>query len=167
MNPEDRDTLFTIAEVAVAFAGFASIVSVLAVRSGTDASHLDTARLRGMLFSSLSAVALCFVPSVILRLGVSPDQAWRVCGALLVLGSALPFFRSVADGRVARQAGVAPGLGITVTVLTLFVVPAALGVAGTLGFAEAPAFIAGVLLLVASSGIAFARLVLSFSTPSD
>ena len=52
MTPEDRDTLFVIAEVGVAFAGFASIVSVLSRRGGRDDRYLDLSRLRGMLFSS-------------------------------------------------------------------------------------------------------------------
>jgi hypothetical protein len=71
MSPEDRETLFTIAEVAVAFAGFASIVSVLASHAGRDNPGLDATRLRMMLYTSLSATCLCFVPVLLFRPWVS------------------------------------------------------------------------------------------------
>jgi hypothetical protein len=164
MNPEDRETLFTIAEVAVAVAGFASIVSVLASRSGRDDPGIDTTRLRIMLFTSLSAISLCFVPVLSFRFGLSSDTAWRLCGAALLLGTGVPFVRNLLDVRSVRDAGVTPGAGIIVTALATYIIPGALSVGLLVGRAEAPAYIAGVLVLLAGSGIAFARLVLSYSS---
>jgi hypothetical protein len=166
VNPEDRETLFVIAEVGVAFAGFASIVSVLARRSGSDSAYLDASRLRGMLFSSLSAVALCFVPLVPFQYGLSAEVAWRISGGALIVGSGLPFLRGYLDYRIFSQAGVVPGLAIRITVIALCVVPALMGLGLLLGFADSATYITGVLLLLASAGIGFARLILSFSSPA-
>ncbi len=165
MNPEDRETLFTIAEVSVAFAGFASIVSVLASRSGRDNPGIDSTRLRIMLFTSLSAISLCFVPVLLFRLGWSPSSVWRLSGFALLLGTGVPFVRNLIDVRSLRKAGVTPSIGIVVTALTTYIVPGVLSIALLVGLAEAPGYIAGVLVILAGSGIAFARLVLSFSAP--
>jgi hypothetical protein len=171
MNPEDRETLFTIAEVAVAFAGFASIVSVLASHSGRDNPGLDATRLRMMLYTSLSATCLCFVPVLLFRLDFSPSSAWRVSGIALLLGTGLPAARNILEARTLLGEGVAIGTGIRVTAIATYVVPGALSIGIVSGRADAGAYIAGVLVLLAGSGIAFARLVLSFSarapTPSD
>lgn len=117
MNPEDRETLFTIAEVSVAVAGFARIVSVLASRSGRDDPGIDSTRLRIMLFTSLSAISLSFVPALVFRFGVSSDSAWRLSGAALLLGTGIPFLRNLVDFRSLRDTGVTPSAGIVVTTL--------------------------------------------------
>ncbi len=53
----ESDVLLTIAEVAVAFAGFASLVGVLGQRSSADDPRVIGLRMRGMLLSSLMVVA--------------------------------------------------------------------------------------------------------------
>jgi hypothetical protein len=164
MNPEDRETLFTIAEVAVAVAGFASIVSVLASRSGRDNPGIDATRLRIMLFTSLSAISLCFVPVLAFRFGLSPSSAWRLSGVALLLGAGVPAVRNALDARALREAGVTVSTSIVVTALVTYIIPGAVGIGLLIGRAEAPAYIAAVLTLLAGSGIAFARLVLSFSS---
>ena len=46
---QDRDLLLTSAEVAVTFAGFASLVTVFGSRSSRDGAQIDANRLRTML----------------------------------------------------------------------------------------------------------------------
>ncbi len=57
----DADVLLTISEVSVAFAGFASLVSVLGQRHSREHFDLNIARLRGMLENSL--MVLLFSPA--------------------------------------------------------------------------------------------------------
>jgi len=163
MNPEDRETLFTIAEVAVAFAGFASIVSVLASQAGRDNPGVDATRLRALLYTSLCATFLCFVPVLLFRLGLSPSSAWRLSGIALLLSTGLSAVRNGRDVRTLLNQGVAFGTGIRVTAVATYGVPGVLSIGIVSGLADAAAYIAGVLVLLAGSGIAFARLVLSFS----
>ena len=62
LNPTVSDLLLSIAEVAVAFAGFASLVSILGRRSSRDSPVVQAARLRGLIISSLIVVAFAFFP---------------------------------------------------------------------------------------------------------
>lgn len=164
MNPEDRETLFTIAEVAVAFVGFASLVSVLGSRAGRDNPRIDATRLRIMLFTSLSAISLCFFPVLFFRLGLSPSSTWRLSGVALLMGVGVPSVRNLLDTRSNLEAGVTPGVGITIATAVTYFIPGALSIALVLGRGEAPAYIGGVLVILAGSGLAFARLVLSYSS---
>jgi hypothetical protein len=59
---DHRDTLLTIAELAVALAGFASIVSVVAQRAEEDARLADSYRLRLMLEVALRNAGFAVLP---------------------------------------------------------------------------------------------------------
>ncbi len=79
----DADFLFVVAEVAVAFAGFASIVAVLGQRTTRDHPLTDAFRLRGLLESSLVVVAFSLLPYVLVRISSHELSAWRLgrsCG---------------------------------------------------------------------------------------
>ena len=53
---QDSDLLLTFAEVAVAFAGFASLVSILGQRSSPDDLRATSVRMRAMILYSLLVV---------------------------------------------------------------------------------------------------------------
>jgi hypothetical protein len=53
---EGSDALFTVAELAIAFAGFASLAAVIGRRHGGDRPEIDALRLRNMLEASLREV---------------------------------------------------------------------------------------------------------------
>jgi hypothetical protein len=74
---EHSDTLLTLAEIAVAFAGFASLISLL----GRSSEFLDGSRLVGMVRTALLAAAFAVVPLVPYALGFSEGSAWRISGA--------------------------------------------------------------------------------------
>ena len=89
------NSFLTIAEIAAAFAGFASIVSALGAR---DSSELDLKfrwLLRGMIVCSLVVVAASLFPMAPQALGLSAERAWLysslfftvLAGALLVGGT--------------------------------------------------------------------------------
>jgi hypothetical protein len=81
--------LSLIAELAVAFAGFTAIVSVLQSEVA-DEFTLNKVRLRQMLELSLFTVAASLVPQLIAASSISADMPFRISGALFVpAGAAL------------------------------------------------------------------------------
>jgi hypothetical protein len=74
------DLLFTFAEVAVAFVGFAGLVTALTRRDARtpEQTALDMANLQGVLAASLTVVAFSLLPAVIMHVGIEPKLAWRV-----------------------------------------------------------------------------------------
>ena len=80
----EADFLFTIAEVATAFAGFSTLVVVVAQRS-RDTSELASARLTNMLRLSLLVILFSFVPYLPAYFGLSEVSAWRISSGLFAL----------------------------------------------------------------------------------
>jgi hypothetical protein len=80
------DLLFTIAEVGVAFAGFAGLVTVLAARERRSAERaaLDLAFLHTVLATSLTVVAFALLPPSLVEMGVEAETALRICAALFL-----------------------------------------------------------------------------------
>jgi hypothetical protein len=70
------DALATIAEIAIAIAGFSGVAAVLGRRSQGEWSPLDVFRLRELLLSSISIVVLCFVPIVLSLSPLTPSLVW-------------------------------------------------------------------------------------------
>ena len=58
----ESELLLTISELSVAFAGFASLASILGRRMSKDDPRLDAGRLLNMLTVSLSLTVLALVP---------------------------------------------------------------------------------------------------------
>jgi hypothetical protein len=84
---EHSDLLLTTAEVSIAFAGFASLVTLLGRRGSDQALLLDVARLRGMILTSLLALAFSLFPFLPYALGAPPESVWRVSSAALFLAT--------------------------------------------------------------------------------
>ena len=70
-----NETLLTIAEVSVGFAGFASLVTVLGKRCGAEALQ-DSLRIRIMLVYSLSVAFLCFLPAILREYALPEATVW-------------------------------------------------------------------------------------------
>lgn len=79
---EHRDTLLTIAEIAVALAGFASIVSVVAQRADESSRIADSHRLRLMLEVALRNAGFAVLPLPLLPMASSDPTAWRFASGL-------------------------------------------------------------------------------------
>ena len=159
---EDRDLLLTCAEVAVTFAGFASLVALFGSRSSRDGLHIDGNRLRTMVVCSLLVVALALFPFVPLRYGLSQATVWRVASGALLLATIWLTLRILRDYSAVRNAGIR--LGRFIRVLNSFLVlgPMALATANLLGVsgAAAPAhYLVGLLSLLGLAGVQFARLI--------
>ena len=78
-------TLHLVAELAVAFAGFASLVSIIGSRRGRDAPEIDAGRIRGMLEASLLVAAFAIIPILAHEAGLSILVAWRVSAGLFAV----------------------------------------------------------------------------------
>jgi hypothetical protein len=84
-----EDLFFTLAEVGVAFAGFAGLVTVLAARATRSAERaaLDLVFLHTVLATSLSVVAFALLPPSLVEIGVEPETALRACAAVFLAAS--------------------------------------------------------------------------------
>jgi hypothetical protein len=106
---EHRDTLLTVAELAIALAGFASIVSVIAQRSEEPTNNRDAYRLRVMLEVALRNAAFAVLPLPFLSAFPSDPMLWRVASgvylasALLYATFRLQTIREVGPAWVSRS----------------------------------------------------------------
>ena len=75
----DPDFLYTVAQVGVTYAGFSTLVTVVAYRRDMGALP---ARIYYMLLLSIIVIAFAFVPGVIQTYNVSEAIAWRASSGL-------------------------------------------------------------------------------------
>src|SRR5210317_1744113 len=75
----DSDLLYTIAQVGVTYAGFSTLVTVVAYRRDMKALP---ARIYYMLLLSVIVVTCAFLPSILLAYDLSETTAWRVSSGL-------------------------------------------------------------------------------------
>ncbi len=80
---EHQDILHSLAEVAIAFAGFTGVVMVLGGRENGAWQPDDAPALIALLGCSLGVVVFGFVPDLARASHLEPTHAWRVSGLLL------------------------------------------------------------------------------------
>jgi hypothetical protein len=80
-----EDALSTLAQIAIAIAGFSGIVSVFGRRSVGDWSVAERNRLLALLIVSLTVLLFCLLPLVLLSIPVSESTCWRSLSLLLVI----------------------------------------------------------------------------------
>jgi hypothetical protein len=85
---EDRDVLLTVAEIAAAFAGFATLAAVFTSGRGHDSEEQVAVRFQTLLIYSLATIGFCFVPFIPLWYGYSSESIWYVSTWLLASGIA-------------------------------------------------------------------------------
>ena len=84
MTPDQTSVLLSLAQLGVAFAGFAAIVVLFGRSDGgrwKDSHRVD--RFHGMIVHALVAVLFCVLPLVIDAFTTDADTIWRVGSALL------------------------------------------------------------------------------------
>jgi hypothetical protein len=94
------DVLLTIAQVAVAFAGFSSVVVVFGQRAVGRWSEEDLVRFAFLIASSLVVVFLAFLPIFLRLLHCSDAATWGISST--ILGAAAVILTAVAWRRVLR-----------------------------------------------------------------
>jgi hypothetical protein len=80
---QHAETFHVLAEVAVAFAGFASIAVLFRRRDDGEWSQIDALRYRGMLVNSLFSCAFALLPSILGAFGTPSTALWLSCSSLL------------------------------------------------------------------------------------
>ena len=161
----ESDVLLTIAEIAVAFAGFSSLVGILGQRSSVDDPRVLSVRMRAMLLSSLMVTALAILPVVVSRYGATGEFVWRSSSAALFVLSAGFFvwmlwsFRSLGRTAVTRtrvqRFVILPTVILTLTTLVVLALVNVI-------LARPAIYLTGLLLLLFQSGHTFVHIVFSF-----
>ena len=102
------EQLLTLAEIAVAFAGFSALVSVLGRRPEADDPRADSFRLRVLVETALIVASFSLLPIVLSMFPVSDDWIWRApsvaCIAVGVFGSVVNFLRLRSLGPLVTRA---------------------------------------------------------------
>ena len=86
---ESLDHLTTIAELAVAFAGFAGIVVVLKREDDDVWTALENARLWGLLVVSLPVTIFALIPIAVSSAGYAEPVVWRISATICVIALVL------------------------------------------------------------------------------
>ena len=160
---QDADFLFVVAEVAVAFAGFASIVAVLGQRTTRDHPRTDAFRLRGLLESSLVVVAFSLLPYVLGRVFSHELSAWRLSSGLFAIAGGVSFLSILQRRRLVADLPAPLGLRITIILLYLAPLPVLLLISlGIVGEGSAGLYLLCLLSYLLAGGIAFFRVMASF-----
>ena len=74
---EETDILLTVAEIALALAGFASLATVIGQRYKNTDPIVNAIRLRGLLDAGLSAMLLALFAVLLLQIGGLNAWVWR------------------------------------------------------------------------------------------
>ena len=125
---EPGEALSTASQLAMALAGFASVVVVF--RSGAlhEWAPIDKLRLRLLLSSSVVPLLACIVAMLLLSVKPPPPWIWRACSGLSI-AFAVPFGISTMKGVRAIGSG---GLGMAGASRFLFFGLGIVGMAATL-----------------------------------
>jgi hypothetical protein len=146
---EHSDTLLTIAELAVALAGFASLVSIIG-RRRNDATR-DSFRLRMMLEVSFRNALFALLPLPFLQLVPSDPIIWRISSGLYlvaIVGHTILRLRTNVPGERSFSGSMWVLVALTVVA----------GVANVLGLGGSYAFslyLANLLLGLFAAGLSF------------
>jgi hypothetical protein len=157
-------TLHVVAELAVAFAGFASLVSILGTRRGRDAPEIDALRLRGMLETSLLVAAFALVPILVHESGLDAALSWRVSAGCFAFSVACVFIvQKRRTNAAAPETGYQAPHHLTATFYFLVFVSFGSLLGTTLGVLPNASFAYGLGLFafLAYAGLLFVRLVSS------
>lgn len=107
------DVLLTIAQVAITFAGFSSVVVVFGQRAVGRWSEEDSVRFAFLIVSSLVVVFLAFLPIFLRFLHFSDAETWGISSA--ILGAAAAILTAAAWRNVLGLRSKQPGfIGATV-----------------------------------------------------
>ena len=155
------DVLLTIAEVAVAIAGFSSLVTVLGQRDRRAA--VDIARLRSMLIYSALAVLFALFPFAVNALGGNASVGWRISSAVFGV-SLIAYARWVLRIIAELKSSGAPVFAtrhlvrviIWLTILVLF-----LNIFVSTPDLNAGLYLLGLLAVVSVAGFMFVQVILS------
>lgn len=162
MTVNASDVLLTLAEIAVAFAGFSSVVAIFQRGSPAKEGAFDLFRFWVMLEFSLASLFFCLLPFPLHFSGLSSPAVWSSSGSMLilfVLGHIALSARLIRRREPAVLSSLTTGLTIVANVaFAAIIVSQALNITGIFGRTFAP-YLVGVFLLLVGAGVNFVRLV--------
>ncbi len=166
----EAEILLTTAEIAVAFAGFASLVTILGRRSSRVDPRIIAMRFRGMLTNSLLVVAFSMIPLLLFRYGLRETAVWRISSVLLALAGGTNFLALVLHARpLLREAVPISSVRRVVTfgLIGLAELVLVLNASGVTEPIAGAAYLTGLLLFLSIAGFAAAWLFVSFIESSN
>ncbi len=149
----EEDLLFTLAEIAVAMAGFSAVVVVFRRRDQGGWAREDADRFNGMVLHSMASAFFCLLPSLLRVFTEEPSQVWAVASTAIgvqILGHCVVVFRLPSSGS-STAGSLAAGLAV-----------ALLSAMNVLGFGferEFRPYLVAVLWHVLQAGVLFVMLV--------
>jgi len=158
---ETSDILLTVAEIAIALAGFGGIAAGLGYRSRGRWNDQDRFRLLVMVSVSLAIVFACLAPYTLQSVGI--DSAWQIAGSILLL---IPIGNFAIQYRLFRH-GLPVGFSLATTLSILISNLGGMALITLMLFdradqyAEQGLYVASVLLLLISPAILFLRLIVT------
>lgn len=160
---DPSDVLLTLAEVAVAFAGFASVVAIFQARWTRTETPFDLFRFWIMLAFSLATLFFALMPLCLHFLGLGDAAVWRTSSlllALFVVGNGLLIRRLIRRGVQAVVSSLTPALSVGANVTYAITLVAQVSNAlGLLGGPDFGLYLLGLLMLLLGAAVNFARLV--------
>ena len=106
---EHKDTLLSLAEIALALAGFSGVVSVLGSRSEGRWLPKDKLALSFLIENSFLALGGCFLPLALLGFGVAESTTWAwssgVLAAVLIGANTAGVLRARASSSIQEVVG--------------------------------------------------------------
>jgi hypothetical protein len=156
-----ESALLTTAEVAVAFAGFASVVTVFRRREDEGWAAGDVLRFQLMIGASLSVVFFALLPFAISFFGTSERTVWASASCMLGL------YLGIISGLIARRTlNLTTGAALNPYISWSFLVGGAiafsfqaLNAAGAIFERELGPYFLGLLYLLILAGVSFARML--------
>jgi hypothetical protein len=154
----EADLLLTTAEISVAFAGFAGLISVIGRGSASDPRRAAVL-LRFALEVALFVVAFSLIPLLPLNYGLAPELSWRVSSLLFVVASQMA---TVAMSMRYRRTELPLSVPITATAVVLslgadlLLLLNALGIFGSAAF---PVYLTGLFANLGLAGFYFLLVV--------
>lgn len=157
------DFLFITAEIAAAFAGFASLVAIISTRGDRSPAHeeLDFLTLRNVLFLSLMTIFFALLPNLLGRLLSETVVAWRAAavGYVVVVAPYTAYFYRLMSG---VYGGIGTSVPSTFHFNATLLLLSAIAMTLTATNAVAPEiYLLGVANLLYNAGFGFVRLFVS------
>jgi hypothetical protein len=160
-----HDTLIALAEVAAAFAGFSGVVAAFGQRSPSDWSAAARFRFENLLTVAVAASILAFLPVVLGHFSMSLATVWAWSGAALGFFCVGFLAQTIRRGRNVAADG---GRGLRWWMALVWVggmggiaLAQLANIAVSGGSRGGGPYVAGILVLLAISGLQFILLALS------
>jgi len=149
---EHRDTLLTIAELAVALAGFASLVSVIGGRQNGTSRVFASMRLRLMLEVAFRNAAFALLPLPFLQLAPADPMVWRISSGLYIIITLGHTFLRLRRNQPAGESWLSASTSILLSISVLTALANVLGMGGSNAFSL---YLANLLLGLGAAGLSF------------